>query len=228
MTAGAMLPAMRPASLAKALPLLLLSALLAGCSNGSDDTLDDGSTPTRGPAASTPEPPGRFAILIVDGHLQGDGPPATPPVACTPPAPDGILDFESNRTWARPGSHSFKAAGTWLLVLDRVTIDDPRGGANGCRVRAALQPFDGEALWKPRMDSEPFHLGLTAEDDDLVVGKNRISPENAFRTNVEFVDGDHAFSGDLAFTHAGWWPPSAFEERTEEVPPDDRRAVWWD
>jgi hypothetical protein len=226
-----------PLPAAKALALLVLASLVAGCSGGGDEGNGDGvetgpgtldSDSTRSPIPFTNDPQERFAVLVVEGLLTGEGPEeGEPKVACSIAAPDGAVDVDAGTLWAQPGNHSFKAGKTWIVVVDRVAVDDPRGGSNGCRVPAAATPFLGEALWAPQLAGEPFHVRVYGGDgDDLLVGKNAVAPEATFRTQVAFEDGEHAFSGELAFTHAGWWPNSAFGERQEQ-PPGGNTAVWW-
>lgn len=242
MTAGWHPSAMRtPTPAAKALLLVLLQLLFAGCSggDGSGDgdgdgdptgtdgpgTLDGGST--RAPVSFTNDPQPRFAVLVAEGRLEGEGPaPEGPMVACSISGPDGAVDVAGKTAWAQPGGHSFQAGKTWVVIVDKVAIDDPRGDASGCKVPAAATPFIGEALWAPQLAGEPFHVRVYAGDgDDLLVGKNPVAPGDTFQTDVTFEDGEHTFSGQLTFTHSGWWPNAAFGEKDEA--PSGATAVWW-
>lgn len=216
--------------------LLLVLLLLAGCNDvgdpgagpGDDDT-DTGPSPTAPSGleggGDAPDPAEGFAVLVATGRLEGEGPPPGPVAVCSPAPPDGHIDVDSQTAWAKPGQHSFKAGKTWLLVLDEVEADDPR--QSGCGVRT-LTPFTVEGNWHPQaVDPSAFRLDVTADGERLLLGRNAVEPGGAFETYVEFEDGDYTFSGDLTFTHAGWWQPSAFQEKDGEVAPEDGGAVWW-
>jgi hypothetical protein len=222
---------MRTPPAAAAVPLVVLS-LLAGCSGGdgggtSTDTGTDGQS-THSPTTSASDPQERFAVLVAEGLLQGEGPPeGDPKVACSISAPTGAVDADAGTLWAQAGRHSFQAGKTWIVVLDRVGVDDPRGGSNGCRVPASARPFVGEALWRPQLSGEPFHVRVHAGDgDDLLVGRAPVAPDDSLQVQVTFEDGEYTFTGELTFSHAGWWPNAAFGERDEDAPMDGT-AVWW-
>jgi hypothetical protein len=220
---------MRPRS---AWPVLLLGLLLlAGC-NEADPAGDGGETrlESTGPgptdsedAGDVPDPDEGFAVLVVDGRLEGQGPSPDSVAACDLAPADGQVDLDAKTVWARPGRHSFKAGQTWLLVLDRVEVDDPR--ISGCDVRR-LTAFTATGTWEPQVGEGAFHLEVSPDGDRLLVGRNAVEPGGEFETYAEFEDGEYTFSGDLTFKHQGWWPPTAFEEKDAEAPFDDK-AVWW-
>ena len=218
--------------------LLLALAFLAGCNDpgdGGDDGMegDGGPTPTGSEdAGEVPDPTQGFAVLVASGRLEGeaqdpasctDSDPCSV-VACSIVAPDGEIDLEAKQAWAKPGEHAFKVGQTWLLVLDEVEVEDPR--STGCFVRT-VTPFTATGNWQPQVGDGAFSLDISPDGERLLVSRNPVEPGGSFETYAEFEDGDYTFKGDLTFTHAGWWPPSAFEER-EEGAPADGRAVWWD
>lgn len=212
------------------LATLLLAALLAGCNSPGDGGIDGGpggsdAGPTGSEAAGeVPDAAEGFAVLVATGRLKGEGPAPDSVAACSIAAPDGHLDADSEKAWARPGQHSFKVGKTWLLVVDEVELDDPR--STGCGVRT-VTPFTATGNWQPQVGEGAFSLDVSPDGDRLLVSRNAVEPGGQFETYAEFEDGEHTFSGDLTFTHAGWWPASAFEERDEEIPPGDD-AAWWE
>jgi hypothetical protein len=159
---------------------------------------------------------------VASGRLVGEGPEPEAVMACSIEAADGHIDLDARAAWARPGQHSFKVGKTWLVVLDDVEVDDPR--RTDCDVRIAT-PFTATGNWQPQVGDGAFSLDVSPDGKRLLVSRNAIEPGASFETYVEFEDGDHTFKGDLTFTHAGWWSPSAFEEREED--PDGDGAVWW-
>lgn len=217
-------------------PLALLALALAGCQAAPSEDDGDGAgeetlAPLPSDSSSTSEAPapylsGQFGVLVVDGSLRGSGPAPESHVACAIAAADGAIDLEAREAWARPGQHTFESGETWMLVLDRVAIEDPRGGASRCRVPALLTPFIGEAHWAPQMNEPAFRLNIGVSGEDLLISKAPLAEGEPYGTHVEFEDGQYTFTGNLTFTHAGWWPPSAFTERDGPIP-DDGKAAWW-
>jgi hypothetical protein len=221
---------MRRTRAARALLSLCVLAMLAGC-NGAGPEGDDadagGGGTTAGPSGSdhageAPDPSEGFAVLVASGRLAGEGPEPEAVMACSIEAADGSLDLDARKAWARPGQHSFKVGQTWLLVVDEVEVDDPR--RTDCGVRS-VTPFTATGNWEPQVGDGVFSLDVSPDGDRLLVSRNAIGPGGSFEAYVEFEDGDHTFKGDVTFTHAGWWPPQAFEEREED--PDGDGAVWW-
>ena len=221
---------MRLTRAVRALLSLCVLAMLAGCNDagpdGDDADAGGGGTAT-GPSVSdhageVPDPAEGFAVLVASGRLVGEGPEPEAVMACSIAPADGHIHLEAKAAWARPGQHSFKVGKTWLLVLDDVEVDDPR--RVGCGVRT-VTPFTATGNWQPQVGDGAFSLDVSPDGDRLLVSRNAIEPGASFETYVEFEDGDHTFKGDLTFTHAGWWPPSAFEEREED--PEGDGAVWW-
>lgn len=208
--------------------------LLAGCSGG--DSPDDGGDGSDGgdggdgggaPSSSGPtgadDGSGRFAVLVADGLLEGEGPEPGAVAACSLAQPSGAIDLEARSVWAKPGHHDFQRGDTWLLVLDRVRVDDPR--QVGCTVHKVTS-FVYEGQWTPQVANAGVHIKVYADGDGLLIGRNPLAADGEFTTRLEFEDGDYTFTGNVTFHHAGWWPPEGFEER--DGADAGEGAIWWD
>ena len=219
------MPKLAPAGRVVPVSVLVLAMVaLAGCNGDGGD--GDAPPGDDGPAYSlstTPLPPMTegFAVLLVEGRLRGEGPSEPGAAPCTPPPADGEVDVAAKAAWAKPGSHSFRND-TWLVVLDRVVVEDPRGN---CVVPAKATAFDFEGAWVPQLETEPFRLEILREGDDLMASKTPIAPGGSFETSLTVEDGAYTFSGNVTLTHAGWWPMDSFEEKDGE--PGEGHAAWW-